>query len=203
MASPIHFSRIDEPGSFDSLLFPLVCQSVRHHHKLESLPITPCTANDIPAVLSWYEPDNSLQPTYAEDLQWKEWWKNVMEGVDPELKVFAIRSEKGDILGLIALKEVIDWFDDQPTLYINGLRVHPHQSAGLSLDREYRGIGEALITFAVRESQRRNLAGISLKSSFGVEEFYRKLGLVEFPTAGAKSYFTLKGRDQINRFLGG
>ena len=189
------------PWSLREASLPQWSSVVRHFAEWERASVKQCLPEDTSEVLSWYERASDLQPTYAEDVQWREWWKKAIQRQDPKLEVFALRSKQGDILGVIALKEVIDWHDSLPTLYINGLRVHPHHASLQTTDHEFSGIGKALVLFAVEESVRRGLSGISLKSSLGVEPYYRKLGLMEFPRlAGEKSYFTLKG-EGIEHFL--
>ncbi|MCB0354158.1 MAG: GNAT family N-acetyltransferase [Bdellovibrionales bacterium] len=200
MLSPLSSRGPDTPSLSDASL-PHWNSAIRHFAERERASVRRSVAEDSAEVLAWYDRASDLQPTYAEDLQWREWWKDAIENKDSQLEVFALRSQRGDILGVVALKEIVDRHDSLPTLYINGLRVHPHHASLKTTAHEFSGIGKALVLFAVEESKRRGLSGISLKSSVGVEAYYRKLGLTEFPRAvGEKSYFTLKG-NAVAEFL--
>ena len=152
------------------------------------------TPSDAEEIRSWYDPDPSGQPTYADDPKWKDWWCEAIAGTDRTVEVFKL-CINNQIFGLIAVKEVIDWYDEKPTLYVNGLRVHPSIAAKNARENHYAGVGTALIEFAVSLSIAKGLEGIGLKSSIGVEGFYRKLGLTEYLSQdGKRSYFMLKGK---------
>ena len=163
--------------------------------------IRPVSENDAHEISGWYEPDPSGQPSYADDPKWKEWWCGVIVGSDKELSVFKL-SIGNEIFGLLAVKAVVDWYDNRPTLYINGLRVHPSIAAKNATRNHYAGVGSALIEFAVALSLEKGLDGVGLNSSLGAEGFYRKLGLDEMPARdGKRIYFNLKGREKCEKFL--
>ena len=171
----------------------------RSDKKIVLAQVKQTTIKDSQEIQKWYEQDTSDQPTYADDPTWKQWWLNAINQTQESLHTYklTITDEFGKelLLGVLALKVIEDWNDRHiPTLYINGLRINPNIMPSEHEKRRFHGVGAALITFAIIESVKKDLSGITLNSSLGVEIFYRNLGLHESQAHdGKRSYFTLKG----------
>ncbi len=155
--------------------------------------------SDVAEIQSWYEENTSDQPTYANDPKWKDWWINALSTPQLGFDIYKLchtnERDSVECLGFMALKRVEDWLDcGRPTIYINGLRINPNLMPNDETERRYKGVGTALITFAVAESLRdKNCVGITVNSSIGVEGFYRSLNMQEqLASDGKRSSFSIK-----------
>lgn len=158
--------------------------------------IKPTLPSDAAEIHRWYYQANPNQSVY-EDRKWHDWWVSKIRHGDPTLKLFKLSVPEGrheKILGVIGMEmNVHSYFSKQPITLLRGIRVAPDQHTPYKTMNAFKGIGTALITFALAEGWRHNTEGIGLNSSVGVEGYYTKL-LGASPCKsfdGVRDYFEL------------
>jgi hypothetical protein len=134
---------------------------------------------------------------------WEQWWLSAIKGKEKGINVFKLESEnKNKILGLIALHpNFLDLQDNRITTWSCGLRVAPEYS-DIAVNKEIKGIGNALINHLLIKSCKVNDDGIALNSTIGKEGFFKKSGLnSSISMVPGKTKFYLKEDEEILKFL--
>jgi hypothetical protein len=165
--------------------------------------IVPVEPQDAAEVDDWYNPKPPGEPTYAANMKWRDWWRDVIKAPPPNTEVLKLMLPNRVILGVVALHHsLVDITDGLRKTYLNGIRIHPRCNSMMTSTPDYTGVGAALTTHGVIESLKKGAQGFFLNATLGAEGFYRKLGLDEKPALdGIRQSFYLNGESKLLAFL--
>lgn len=161
--------------------------------------ILPAQASDAAIVDTWYGIEDDPLPVYR-DPQWHDWWLEKIRKPDPGMQIFKL-VVNGELAGVMALDSSITCVrTSKPLTLLRGLRVAPEHYGDNKTPRSLKGLGEALVTYGVAESIRKNTIGLGVNSSPGVEGFYRKVLGAPVGKAfdGVRDYFELTGESRVS-----
>lgn len=152
---------------------------------------------DAANVKAWFDTPQVPGENVYKDQKWGDWWIAAMCAQVPSISVFKLLLPRGETIGVVACKKIIDQHDHLPAIYLQGLKVDPRTSRSAGQARPFRGAGRALVYNLVLQSMKDGCSGVILNSSPGAEGFYRAIGMTEGPKTGdGRCSFSLKGEQR-------